>query len=58
MKKIKKIENFRIITESGKQLFDQTYTEIGANNIWEMYNGIYTDDNGNEERIFVEEITA
>ena len=42
MKKAKK-ENYRIVTESGKQLFNQNYTEAGANRIWEMYNGIYTD---------------
>lgn len=55
MKKAKK-ENYRIVTESGKQLFNQTYTEAGANRIWEMYNGVYTDDNGNEEYIYVEKI--
>ena len=54
-KKAKK-ENYRIVTESGKQLFNQTYTEAGANRIWEMYNGVYTDDNGNEEYIYVEKI--
>lgn len=55
MKKAKK-ENYRIVTECGKQLFNQTYTEAGANRIWEMYNGVYTDDNGNEEYIYVEKI--
>ena len=55
MKKAKK-ENYRIVTESGKQLFNQNYTEAGANRIWEMYNGIYTDDNGNQEYIYVEKI--
>lgn len=55
MKKAKK-ENYRIVTESGKQLFNQNYTEAGANRIWEMYNGVYTDDNGNEEYIYVEKI--
>ena len=49
-------ENYRIVTESGKQLFNQNYTEAGANRIWEMYNGIYTDDNGNQEYIYVEKI--
>ena len=55
MKKAKK-ENYRIVTESGKQLFNQNYTEAGANRIWEMYNGIYTDDNGNQEYIYIEKI--
>lgn len=55
MKKAKK-ENYRIVTESGKQLFNQNYTEAGANRIWEMYDGIYTDDNGNQEYIYVEKI--
>lgn len=55
MKKAKK-ENYRIVTESAKQLFNQNYTEAGANRIWEMYNGVYTDDNGNEEYIYVEKI--
>ena len=56
MKKAKK-ENYRIVTESGKQLFNQNYTEAGANRIWEMYDGIYTDDNGNQEYIYVEKIS-
>ena len=55
MKKAKK-ENYRIVTECRKQLFTQTYTEAGANRIWEMYNGVYTDDNGNEEYVYVEKI--
>lgn len=55
MKKAKK-ENYRIVAESGKQLFNQNYTEAGANRIWEMYNGIYTDDNGNQKYIYVEKI--
>lgn len=37
MKKAKK-ENYRIVTESGKQLFNQNYTEAGANRIWVLTN--------------------
>ena len=54
MKKTNKKE-FKIVTESGKKLFNETYSERGANNIWNMYNGIYTDDSGNEERIYIVE---
>ena len=50
------MKQYRIVTESGKQLFNETYNETGANSIWEMFNGIYEDDNGNEERIFIEEV--
>lgn len=46
-----------IVTENGKQLFNENYDEQGANRIWNMYNGIYEDENGNEERIFIQEIT-
>lgn len=46
---------YKIVTESGKQLFNDTYTERGANNIWEMYDGVYTDEGGKEERIYIEE---
>ena len=50
------MKQYKITTESGKQLFDKTYNEREANSIWEMFNGIYEDDNGNEERIFIEEV--
>ena len=55
-REVRGMKQYRIVTESGKQLFNETYNETGANSIWEMFNGIYEDDNGNEERIFIEEV--
>ena len=55
-REVRGMKQYKIVTESGKQLFNETYNEIGANSIWEMFNGIYEDDNGNEERIFIEEV--
>ena len=55
-REVKHMKQYKITTESGKQLFDKTYNEREANSIWEMFNGIYEDDNGNEERIFIEEV--
>ena len=55
-REVRGMKQYRIVTESGKQLFNETDNEIGANSIWEMLNGIYEDDNGNEERIFIEEV--
>lgn len=46
---------YRVITENGREIkrFD---TEIQAESYWDRMNGIITDDDGNEEYIYIEEI--
>lgn len=46
---------FIIVDENNNNVFGQEYNEAGANRIWEMYNGIYEDENG-ERRIYIQEI--
>lgn len=49
------MKQFIIVNEEGKNVFGKTYNEAGANRIWEMYNGIYEDENG-EQYIYVREV--
>ena len=35
-REVKHMKQYKITTESGKQLFDKTYNEREANSIWEM----------------------
>lgn len=46
---------YRVITENGREIkrFD---TERQAESYWDRMNGIITDDDGNEEYIYIEEI--
>ncbi|MCQ2753840.1 MAG: hypothetical protein MJ231_02205 [bacterium] len=48
-------EEYIIVDENGKKIFNEVYTEIGANKIWDMYNGIYEDENG-ERYMYIEKI--
>ena len=48
---------FRVVTENGKVIKDEL-NEKGANSLWNMYNGIYEDedeDESREYRIYIEE---
>ena len=48
---------YRIITENGQDAFENgaTYTKETAERIWNDYNGIIEDLDGNEIRIYIEE---
>ena len=46
---------FRVITESGREV-KRFETARQAENYWDSMNGIITDDDGNEEYIYIEEI--
>lgn len=46
---------YRVITENNKVL-KRFETERQAENYWNNFNGVYTDDNGNEERIYIEDM--
>lgn len=46
---------YKIVNEKGEQVFQDLYTKEGAEKIWDMYNGIAEDENGNEIRIYIEE---
>lgn len=49
-------ENFIIVDQDDNVMFGgQRYTEAGADKIWNMYNGIYEDEDG-ERYIYVKEI--
>lgn len=40
-------ENYIIVDENDNVMFGgQHYTEVGADRVWNMYNGIYEDENG------------
>lgn len=49
------MKKFIIVNEEGKNVFNREYNESGVNRIWDMYNGIYEDENG-EQRIYIEEV--
>lgn len=55
---MKENKQYRIVTESGKVLFDgETYNLNGAESWYNDFNGIYEDDEtGKEERIYIEEV--
>jgi len=48
---------WRIVTAEGKDVFEEgrTYTKETAERIWDDYNGIAEDLDGNEIRIYIEE---
>lgn len=48
------MDKYRIITEEGKELF-KTKTYEGAERLYDMYDGIYEDEDG-EHRIYIDEI--
>lgn len=55
MKKSKK--EYRLVTESGKVLLGgETYNRRGIEMWFNDLSGTWTDDNGNTERIYIEEI--
>lgn len=46
---------YKVITENGREV-KRFETERQAERFWDSMNGIITDDNGNEEYIYIEEI--
>ena len=53
----KEDKQYRLITESGKILLGgETYSYRGASKQWESLDGTWTDENGNEENIYIEEV--
>ena len=46
---------YRVITEAGKEL-DRFETEAAAERFWDMFSGIWTDYEGNEHYIYIEEV--
>lgn len=49
-------ENFIIVDENDNVMFGgRRYTEGGANNVWNMCDGIWEDENG-ERRIYIKEV--
>lgn len=49
-------ENFIIVDENDNAMFGgQRYTEEGANNVWNMCDGTWEDENG-ERRIYIKEV--
>lgn len=50
-------KQYRIVTESGKVLLGgETYNRRGAERWYNDLDGAWTDDNGNTERIYIEEV--
>lgn len=49
------MKQYKIVLENGTQLFNKTYSEAAAERVWQSYNGIYTDDDGNEHYIYIAE---
>lgn len=45
---------YRIITENNREI-KRFETERQAERYWDSMNGIITDDDGNEERIYIED---
>lgn len=56
MRKPKKEKMYRVVTESGINPFNDTYSYNGANTRWEWFNGIYTFDDGHQEYLYIEEV--
>ncbi|MBR6533521.1 MAG: hypothetical protein IKT44_03760 [Clostridia bacterium] len=50
------MKKYRIITENGKQIGKEYDNYYAAERYWESVDGIITDDNGNEEYIYIDEI--
>lgn len=49
-------ENYIIVDENDNVMFGgQHYTEVGADKVWNMYNGIYEDENG-ERYIYIKKV--
>ena len=49
-------ENYIIVDENDNVMFGgQHYTEVGADRVWNMYNGIYEDENG-ERYIYIKKV--
>lgn len=46
---------YRIITEKGREI-KKFETERQAERYWDSMNGIITDDDGNEEHIYIEDL--
>lgn len=46
---------YRIITENGREI-KKFETERQAERYWDSMNGIITDDYGNEEHIYIEDL--
>ncbi len=46
---------YRIITENGREI-KKFETEKQAERYWDSMNGIITDDDGNEEHIYIEDL--
>lgn len=46
---------YRIITENGREI-KRFKTERQAERYWDIMNGIITDDDGNEEHIYIEDL--
>lgn len=58
MRKIKDNKKYQLVTESGKILLGgETYSRRGAENWWNEFDGIYKDEAGTEERIYIQEYT-